>query len=142
MVSLCVRLLAVMLFAVIFVFSVLRMISMVSWKIWEARIIAGTVVNVARAHLSQRKIVQGSEHWTITGFLCAKVNCDAAFFRDVGVIWIVRDSIVIIFSVKNILNIQLVKRSGNNAANCLAWLIVFQPGCIDSRGFVPAKFSS
>ena len=126
---------------------------MVYWRICEARFETGSVVDITRAHLSQRKIVQhmgasvsptsvretdGSERWIITCFLCAKVNCDTADFRKVGVIWIVWETFVIIFSVKNIY-IQFVKRSGNNAAICLARLFVFQPGCIVSWGLVLAE---
>ena len=89
----------------------LRMISMVYWiRICEARFETGSVVDITRAHLSQRKIVQhmgtsvsptsvretdGSERWIITCFLCAKVNCDTDF-RKVGVIWIVWETFVII----------------------------------------------
>ena len=119
-----------------------------SWEIWEASFESQTVVIIARAHLAQRKVVQfmgssvrptsvgvtdGYEHCTITGFLCAQVNCDATTFRDVGVVWMVREVFVIIFIVKNIY-ILFVKQSENKAASCLARLFVSQSDCIVSSG--------
>ena len=93
-------------------------VSMVYWEIWEGRFEAGTMVDITRAHLSQRKIVQpmgaylpptsvgesdGSGHWTITGFLCVKVDWDATVFRKVVVVWnIARQNLCHHFYVKNI----------------------------------------
>lgn len=139
--------------ALMFLGTMLKMISRVLWRIWEARIKTGSVVYITKAQLPQRKIVQlmgasvppasvsttdGSEHWTINGFLCAKVICDATILRDVAHYWITPEIFVIIFIFKNIF-LQCVKRSGNKAANCLARLSVFQPGCMVSWGFVPTE---
>lgn len=108
------------------------------------------MVNITKAHISQRKIVQpirayvpptsagetdGYERWTITDFLCAKVDCGTVDFRKIDIVWIAWETFVIIFSVKNIY-IQFVKRSGNNAAICLVRLFIFQPGRIVSWKFV------
>lgn len=61
------------------------------------------VVYISRAHILQRNIVQPNgasvppasvretdcfERWTITDFLCAKVEYDTIDFRKVGIIWI------------------------------------------------------
>ena len=61
----------------------------------------------------------GYEQCSITGFLCAQVNCDSTIFSDVGVDWIARETFVIIFIIKNIY-ILSVKQSENKAAICLA----------------------
>lgn len=99
------------------------------------------VVDLTRAHLLQRKIVQPiwafipptsvsktyvSKRWTITTFLCAKVDYDTTDFREYE-IWCRMDYLGNLcnhFNVKNIY-IQLVKRSGNNTAICLARLFIF-----------------
>ena len=89
---------------------------MIFWMIRKARIKSGTMVNTARAHLSQQKIVHilgafvapilvdvtdSSEHWATDGAY-VKVNCDAtSFTADVG--WIARDVIVILFRLKNLI---------------------------------------
>ena len=94
----------------------------VFWEICKTRIGFGTMVDTARAHLSQLKIVHVlrtfdtprsvdlndcSEHW-VTDNAYVKVNCDAISFKtDVG--WIARDIIVILFESKN-MNILCVKR--------------------------------
>ena len=59
----------------------------------------GLVLKIAKAHLSQRKIVyitktfvhlisvvatEHSKHWISTGMNCAKVSCDATDFEDDG----------------------------------------------------------
>ena len=44
----------------------------------------------------------GYEQCSITGFLCAQVNCDFTIFSDVGVDWIARETSVIVFIIKNI----------------------------------------
>ena len=89
--------------------------------IHKACIKYGTVMNIARAHLSRQKIVHvlrpfvdpisvdvtdNSQHWTTDVAAYVKVNCDATMFTtDVG--WIARDLIVILFRLKN-LNILCV----------------------------------
>ncbi|KAL8107401.1 hypothetical protein AgCh_023971 [Apium graveolens] len=86
------------------------MIQLVFREILKARIESESVVKIAKAHLSQRKIVHitrasvppiTSEHWITTGINCVKVNCDATDFGD-GVGWIFWEAIVIFFSLKNI----------------------------------------
>ena len=127
------------------------MIQLVYQEIWEASFESETVVIIAKAHLAQRKIVQyigtsvsptsvgvtgGYEHKTITCFLCAQVNCDPTIFRDIGVDWIARETLVIIFIIKNIY-ILFVKQSENKMTSCLAHYIS-QSGCIiDILGIYP-----
>ena len=118
---------------------------MIFWVIREACIRYGTVVNIVRAHLSRHKIVHllgsfvdpisvdvtdNSEHWATDAAAYVKVNCDATMLKtNVG--WIVRDLIVILFSLKN-LNILFVKRSENKAAICLARFLFLNQVVIDS----------
>ncbi|KAL8145113.1 hypothetical protein AgCh_003358 [Apium graveolens] len=119
------------------------MIQLVFRGILKARIESESVVKIAKAYLSQRKIVHitrasvppiTSEHWITTGINCVKVNCDATDFGD-GVGWIFWETIVIFFSLKNIY-ILYVKRSGNKTAIHLARLFVCQPDRIASFGDV------
>ena len=95
---------------------------MVFWLICKAWTKYGTMVNIAKTHLSRHKIVHvlrsfvdpisvdvtdNSEHWaTYAAYLMA--NCDATMIRTV-VCWIARDLIVILFTFKN-LNILCAKR--------------------------------
>ena len=99
----------------------LKRIYTIFWEIGKTRIDFGTILDTARAHLSQQKIVHvlgtygatrsvdltdSSEHWT-TDDAYVKVNCDTtSFITDVG--WIARDIIVILFRSK-IMNILFVK---------------------------------
>ena len=127
------------------------MIQLVYWEIWEACFESEMMVIIAKAHLAQWKIVQyiGTsptlasvdaideyEHGTITCFLYAQVNCDPTIFRDIGVDWIARETLVIIFIIKNIY-ILFVKQSENKMTSCLAHYIS-QSGCIiDILGIYP-----
>ena len=65
------------------------------------------------------------------------VNCEATVFKG-DACWIAQETIIFIFNFQNIC-IQLVKQSGNKAANYLARLFVFQPGCMIRWGFVPIE---
>ena len=64
-------------------------------------------------------VTDGYEHWSITGFLSAQVNCDSTIFSDVGVDWIARETFVIMFMIKNNLKTKrlfsiFVSQSGCN----------------------------
>ena len=81
-------------------------------------------------------VTDGYEHWSITGFLCAQVNCDSTIFSDVGVDWIARETFVIIFNIKNIY-ILSVKQSENKTAICLARFLFHNQVVVVSLGVCP-----
>ncbi|KAL8144825.1 hypothetical protein AgCh_003149 [Apium graveolens] len=67
------------------------MIQLVFRGILKARMESESVVKIAKAYFSQRKIVHitrasvppiTSEHWITTEIKCVKVNCDATDFGD------------------------------------------------------------
>ena len=85
---------------------------MISWEICETCIKFGTVVDIAKSHISQQTIVHNLgavvvtilvditdnlEHWT-TDDAHVKVNCDDI---SLNVRWIDRGVIVILFILKN-----------------------------------------
>ena len=142
-------------------FGPFKMFQLVSWKIGTTRIEAGSVVEIAKAHLSQSKFVHiigdptcgmsiagirqvdswGAvspigvpEHWATDGAY-VKVNCDAtSFLVDVG--WIAQGVIVIFFSFKN-LNILCVKQSENKTTICLARLLFHNQVVVANSGVCP-----
>lgn len=147
---------------------VVRMINIMCWKIWNARIETvwnRTVLEIAKTHLSQYKIVHtmgvyvspisvsATKLYLNTGltFNCVKINYDVTVFPKtlkVGIGWIARktieiisswETIEIISSFKNIC-IQYIKRSENKTVNCLTYLFVFQPDCVADWEFVPTNF--
>ena len=81
-------------------------------------------------------VTDGYEHWSITEFLCAQVNCDSTIFSDVGVDWIARETFVIIFIIKNIY-IPSVKQSENKTAICLARFLFHNQVVVVSLGVCP-----
>ena len=68
-----------------------------------------------------------SEHYTIYEITVRITYETTVFGGDDD--WIAKETIIFIFNFQNIC-IQLVKLSGNKAANHLARLFVFQPGCV------------
>lgn len=84
-------------------------------------------------------VIDGYEHWAITGFLRAQVNYDSTIFENVGVDWIARVTFVIIFIFKNIY-ILFAKQSENKAAICLARFLFHNQVVVDSLGVCPAGF--
>ena len=124
----------------------LKRIYTVFWEIGKTRIDFGTMVDTARAHLSQQIIVHvlgtfgapgsvdltdSSEHWA-TDDAYVKVNCETtSFITDVG--WIARNIIVILFRSKN-MNILFVKRSENKTTICLVRSLFHNQIVVDSSG--------
>ena len=119
---------------------------MVFWVICKACIKYGTVVNIARAHLSWHNnivhvfrsffdpisvdVTDNSKHWVTDVAAYVKVDCDATM-STTDVTWIVRDLIVILFDSKN-LNILFVKRFENKTVMCLARFLFLNHVVIDS----------
>ena len=67
-----------------------------------------------------------------------KVNCEATVFGgDAG--WIAQETIIFIFNFQNIC-IQLVKQSGNKAANYLTHLFGFPSWLHDQLGVCRVSF--
>ena len=136
---------------------VLRIISAVYREIWVTRFKFG-IVWLSRELTSHNKglfniwdniwdiciptsvsVTDVHEHLAIIGFLCTQVNCVILLFQDVGDDRIVRETIVIIFIIKNIY-ILSINQSENKAGICLARILIYNKVIVVSLGVCPDCF--